>query len=268
MAVHPGSGARGKTPTLESALTVLQGMYVEDGELVAIGPKLLRSNYIEAYELQDSMFPISKLKREKKFGCRSSYHTCSPCETKPWTRSLCANCEVLEYNWERGKWLELAVLHRHCSKRLTSITAAAPVHQLVLRLLSLLMGHSISLQTDQLPLRLFKTKFTFRQLVPVVGLEDVKDIRELRRGKHSETLSQRVTSLVSFGYAKATGIRTRTGRVFGTLLHRIGPYMITNTYKRIIEVALREPFLLLQAAPFKTAESAEYLTHDQVLKSS
>ena len=160
----------------------------------------------------------------------------------------------------------LKILHRHCSKQLTSIIRLHMTTELYFRLISLLMGHSISLQTDQLPLRLFKTKFTYRQLVPVVGLEGVKDILELRRSKYSELLSQRVTSLVSLGYAKATGIRFRTGRVFGTLPHVIGPYMVTDTYKRIIEVALREPFLLVQAAPFKTAESAEYLSHDQVLK--
>ena len=261
----PALALRGENPTPESALTVLQGLYVSDGELVAISPKLLNT-YIEAYELGDAKLPITKLKRTKKFGCRSSYHKV-PCDKKAiWTRSLCANCEVLEYNWERGKWPRLKVLHRHCSKQLTSIIRLHMTTELYFRLISLLMGHSISLQTDQLPLRLFKTKITDRQLIPVLGLEGVKDTRELRRGKYSELLSQRVTSLVSLGYAKATGIRIRTGRVFGTLLHVIGPYMVTDTYKRIIEVALREPFLLVQAAPFKTAESAEYLSHDQVLK--
>ena len=52
------------------------------------------------------------------------------------------------------------ILHRHCSKQLTSIIRLHMTTELYFRLISLLMGHSISLQTDQLPLRLFKTKFT------------------------------------------------------------------------------------------------------------
>ena len=109
----PALALRGENPTPESALTVLQGLYVSDGELVAVSPKLLNT-YIEAYELQDAKFPITKLKRTKKFGCRSSYHKvpCDKRQSGPGASARTARCRV---QLERGKW-----------PRLKSCTGTAP----------------------------------------------------------------------------------------------------------------------------------------------
>ena len=52
----------------------------------------------------------------------------------------------------------------------------------------------------------------------------------------------------------------------GNIIHHIPPFLFTNTYKRIIDIALSEPFVLKLAAPFKSSKSAEQLTHEEILE--
>ena len=113
---------RGNTPTEDSALFVLQNLLVENGELVAIG-KVLINKYIEFYNFVDVQykFKTKKYKHTSNTGCKSRYHA-SPCAKKAlWVRSLCYNCEILEFNWERAEWPRLSVLERHVSSELASI---------------------------------------------------------------------------------------------------------------------------------------------------
>ena len=51
----------------------------------------------------------------------------------------------------------------------------------------------------------------------------------------------------------------------GTVIHHYGIFIYTDVYKRIVDIALRDPYVLKLASPFKTNESLEYLPHTEVL---
>ena len=259
---------RGNVPTTESALSLLQNMLVENGEVIAYS-KFIINKYIDHYGMVDRPYNLSSNLTGKplkgKTGCRSAYHS-SPCTQKAiWSRSFCADCELLEYNWERAAWPRISVLHRHLSDDLCTKLKQQLTSALYWRLTGLLFGGVIEYKLDNLVLRYAKTDISPRALVPIVGCKAARDVQNLRRLKQFDYLRQRVTSLVSFGWAMAKDFKIRKGAHFGIILHKIGPFIFTNTYYRIINIALTEPFVLKLASPMKSPESAECLTHEEIL---
>ena len=122
---------------------------------------------------------------------------------------------------------------------------------------------------DQLALRLSSTNISPRQLVPILGIEGAKDVQEIRRIKYGFMLKQRTRALVSIGYATVPqDFSCRRGRVVGTIIHHYGIFIYTDVYKRIVQIALNDPFVLKLASPFKNKQAIEFLTHEEVLKSS
>jgi len=235
---------------------------------VAIG-QLIVNKYIEEYNFVDREYEMPKAKNRKAnaTGCKSVYHA-SPCAKKSlWMRSVCYDCEQLHFNWERAGWPRLSVLERHVSTELCDILRLHFTTKLYHKLIAYIMDTSMDLPLDQLPIRLSTTEIAPRQLIPILGLEGAKDVQELRRLKFFPMIKQRVRGLVSLGYAKVpSNFASRRGRIFGGIVHHHGPFLFTDVYKRIVNVALRDPFVLKLAAPFKSSDSVENLTHSKILQ--
>lgn len=259
---------RGKAPTPESAMLLLQNLLLENEELVAVG-QLIINKYIQEYNFVDREYEKPLVKNKKAFatGCKSVYHA-SPCAKKSlWMRSVCYDCEQLHFNWERAGWPRLSVLERHVSTELCKILRLHFTTKLYHKLVAYMMDASMDLPLDQLSIRFSVTKIAPRQLIPVIGLEAAKDVQELRRLKFFPMIHQRVRGLVSLGYAKVPkNFCSRRGRIFGGIVHHHGPFLFTDIYKRIVNVALRDPFVLKLAAPFKSRDSVENLTHSEILQ--
>ena len=235
---------------------------------MAIG-KLIVNKYIEEYNFVDRAYEIKQTKKREanKTGCKSEYHTGHCTKKALWMRSVCYDCELIHFNWERAGWPRLSVLERHVSSELCEILRLHFTTKLYHKLVAHIMDASMDLALDQLPLRFSVTEIPPRQLIPVLGLEGAKDVQELRRLKLFPMMRQRVRGLVSLGWAKVPkDFAKRRGRIFGTIVHHHGLFLYTDVYKRIINVALRNPFVLKLAAPFKSRDSVENLTHAQILQ--
>ncbi len=257
---------RGASPTRDSVLAVLDNLHVENGKIVAVSKHFINA-YIDTYDMADTPYNLSKtFRRQVKTGCRSEYHVPHQQQNGVWKKQYCAKCEKLEYNWERASWPRVHLLTRHLSSALAQLILLHLTDTLYDRLITTLLNSTKVVPCDQLVLRFAKTSIKPRQLISVLGIDEAKDLEELKRLQTFPAFQQRITSLLSTGYATRGTCKFRKGRIAGRYFHVFGPFIITDVYKRIIEIALREPFVLKLAAPFKTSDSAEHLTHYQILQ--
>ena len=111
---------------------------------------------------------------QRKTGCRSKYHS-SSCQSKAiWSRSFCADCEILEFNWDRASWPRLSVLQRHLSNELCDLIKLHINTKLYWKLTSFLFGGVTDDQVGYLPLQYSKTNISPRALVPILGCQGAK----------------------------------------------------------------------------------------------